>query len=404
MPDANLVGFVAKSSDPERAAARRLRSVCVVTGTRAEFGLLRPVCEAIRASGLELRLLVAGMHLAPRFGDTVRDIEAAGFAIDGRIEMTPEEDTHAAMALSIGTGICGMVRAMDRLHADAVLILGDRVEAFAGAVSGAALGRAVAHIHGGERTRGGLDESLRHAITKVAHLHFVATEACRERVIKMGERPDRVYAVGAPGLDTILGASLPSRADLSQRLGFPLPESYLFLVLHPVTTEAADAALQMRELLEGAKGTGLPAIAAYPNADAGGRTMIDVLEGCRAEPWLRVFPSLDHRTYLALLRDAAALVGNTSSGIIEAASFHVPVVNIGSRQDGRERSTNVIDAPHDRAAIRKAVERALTDAEFRAQVQRCVNPYGDGRASERIVETLRSIELTRDLLQKQITY
>lgn len=386
------------------AGAKAIQRVCVVTGTRAEYGLLKPVMQEIRAADLELRLIVAGMHLSYEFGNTVTEIEQDGFAIDAYIDMGLTRDSNAAMTKSVGIGIYGAAQALESIAPDAVLVLGDRVEAFVGAVSGAGLNKLVGHIHGGDRSKGGLDESMRHAITKFAHLHFVATEKSRERVIRMGERPETVYTVGAPGLDAILRAKLYRRDELEQRLGFPLQKTFLLVVQHSVSTDSDNASSQIRETLEAVKALEHQSILIYPNSDAGGRRMIEVIESYRGQPWLHIFQSLDRLTYLSLLRHASVLVGNSSSGIIEAPSFHVPVVNIGVRQAGRERSTNVIDVGHDRMEIQQAIRHALTDHDFRAQVRSCVNPYGDGKASQRIVKLLTHLEVTPDLLQKQITY
>jgi UDP-N-acetylglucosamine 2-epimerase (non-hydrolysing)/GDP/UDP-N,N'-diacetylbacillosamine 2-epimerase (hydrolysing) len=383
---------------------RPIRSVCVVSGTRAEYGLLKPVLEAIQGAGLRLHLIVAGMHLAPEFGDTFRVIERDGFRIDARIDMTLAGDTNAAMAKSIGIGIYGMSQAIESIDPDVVFVPSDRVEGFAGAVSGAALGKLVAHVHGGERSRGGLDESMRHAITKLAHLHFAATEQSRERVIRMGERPDLVYTVGAPALDVISSTKLAARAELEQSLGFPLQQTFILMVQHSVSTQAEEAEFQAEQTIQALKDFRVQTIVLYPNSDAGGRAIIKVIRKYGSEPWLHSFPSLDHATYLSLLEKAALLVGNSSSGIIEAPSFHLPVVNIGIRQQGRERSTNVLDVEHDKSAISKALRYALTDEQFKRTAGSCVNPYGDGRAARRIAEVLSRTQMSPEIIQKQITY
>lgn len=386
------------------ANAEAVGRICVVTGTRAEYGLLKPVMEEIANSDLQLRLVVAGMHLSHEFGNTYQVIERDGFEIASRVDMQLSGDNHAAMAKSIGIGIYGMAQALESLNPDLVLVLGDRVEAFAGAVSGAGLNKVVAHLHGGEVTRGGLDESMRHAISKFAHLHFVATDSSRVRLIKMGERPDMVYRVGAPGLDPILCMKVRELNDVVDELGIALKPPFLLIVQHPVSTEAEAAGNQMRETLEAVKSMGLQAIVVYPNSDSGGRRMIEVIESYREEPWLHIFKNLSREVYLSLLKHAAALLGNSSSGIIEAPSFQLPVVNIGSRQMGRERSDNVLDVAPVRSDIRSAIHRALNDAEFRLSVRDCVNPYGDGKASRRVVEVIRGLKIGPHILQKQLCY
>jgi GDP/UDP-N,N'-diacetylbacillosamine 2-epimerase (hydrolysing) len=379
--------------------------ICVITGTRAEYGLLRPVMRAIQNSDqCELRLIVAGMHLSHEFGDTYIEIENDGFHIDARVDMTFGGDSHAATAKGIGIGIYGMTQALEGLDADVVLILGDRTEAFAGAVSGAAMNRIVAHIHGGEVTRGGLDESLRHAITKLAHIHFVATEASRQRVLRLGEAPETVFLTGAPGLDSILNQTRHNSDELSRRLGIVLRRPRILLVQHSVSTSADTAAPEMAESLAALAELGHQTIVIYPNCDAGGRRVIDQLRAVGAAPWLHVFRNLDHTTYLSLLAGIDVLVGNSSSGIIEAPALQIPVVNVGPRQHSRERSAGILDVPHERAAIKHAIEIALQDAQFRARVRRSTSVYGDGYASRRIVEVLQSLPSTPELLQKQLTY
>ncbi len=383
---------------------KTIRRICVVSGTRAEYGLLRPVMEEIQAAQLELRLVIAGMHLSHEFGNTYREIELDGFKVDSRVDMALSGDNNAAMVKSIGIGIYGLTQALEGIAPDIVLILGDRVEAFAAAVSGAGLNKVVAHLHGGEVTRGGLDESMRHAITKFAHLHFVATEKSHNRLNKMGERPETIYQVGAPGLDSVFKAKLYDLAELENVLGVPIRTPFLVAAQHSISTDADSSAKQMKETLEALKAFGCQTVLVYPNSDAGGRRMIEVIESYRREPWLSIFQNLARVAYLSLLRHAAVLVGNSSSGIIEAPSFHLPVVNIGTRQAGRERSTNVIDVPPLRNEIRAAISLALTDEEFRARVKICQNPYGDGHASARVVDVLRKLEITPQLLQKQLAY
>lgn len=381
-----------------------MRRICVVTGTRAEYGLLRPVMRAIqRSQQLELRLIVAGMHLSHEFGDTYREIENDGFHADARVDMAFSGDSPAAMAKAIGIGIYGMAQALDSLDPEVVLVLGDRTEAFAGAVAGAGMNKIVAHIHGGEVTRGGLDESMRHAITKLSHLHFVATEGSRRRVLRMGEPPENVYLTGAPGLDSILNQKLHDSNELSRRLGIDLRQPRILLLQHSVSTLADAAGSEMAETLAALAELGHQTIVIYPNCDAGGRRVIDKLRELAA-PWLHVFQNLDHTTYLSLLAGVDVLVGNSSSGIIEAPALHVAVVNVGPRQEGRERSAGILDVPHERGAIKKAIQVVLQNADFRAQVRESSSVYGDGHASDRVVEALGRLQATPRLLQKQLTY
>lgn len=384
-----------------RRVGRKIRRVAIVTGSRAEYGILRPVIRELQRRGLALRLIVAGMHLRPEYGFTCRQIEADGLAISAKVEMAvPGDDAHK-MAHAIGLGVCGFAKALDELVPDAVVVLGDRTEAFAAAIATAGSHRLLVHIHGGEVTRGGLDESMRHGITKLAHLHFTATAEARLRIIQMGERPDRVFMVGAPGIDAILKEKPLPLAKLESSLGFAIRRPLVVLAQHPVSTRADAASSEIRETLEALAKTRYQTVCVYPNCDAGGQRMISVIELYRGQPWLHISPSLAHLTYLSLLRTADVLVGNTSSGIIEAPSLRLPVVNIGDRQNGRERGQNILDVPAEREAIARAIKRALTDKVFLRRVRKEGNPYGSGNASVKIAQKLAQIRLNRDLIQKQ---
>lgn len=379
-----------------------MRKVCVVTGTRAEYGLLRPVMRKIKESpSLDLQVVAAGMHLSDEFGRTADLIEKDGFRIDARVDMLFSHDSSGAMAKGIGVGIYGFTQCFEFLGPDLLLLLGDRVEPFAAAIAGSFLRIPVAHIHGGDQAMGGFDEYMRPTITRFSHLHFTATEQSRQRVIRLGEREEFVFNVGAPGLDEAVATPLMGREEIGKTFGLAADQPTLVVVQHPVSTEPTDAAWQMRETMEAVKMLALPTVLVYPNSDAGGRAMIGVIKACVDLPFLRVFKNLERVQYLSLLAAAGALVGNSSSGMIESAHFKVPVVNIGTRQQNRERSSNVLDVPHDRGAIVRAVRTALSDAQFRERVRTCINPYGDGKASARIVDVLSTIPLGTRLLQKQ---
>ena len=378
----------------------------MVTGTRAEYGILQPVLRAIETQkGLSLLLVVTGMHLSHEFGYTISEIEKDGFKISARVEMMPDSDTVQAMAESVGKGIIGMAETWRQLKPDIILVLGDRTEPLAAAISGAYMNIPVAHIHGGDSSKGGLDEYARHAITKFAHLHFPATEKSAERIIKMGEDEWRVHMVGSPALDVIMNEPLLSKAETIQKFGIDESKPLILLVQHPVTTEPDKAGEQMTETLEAVVELGYPTVLLYPNADAGGRKMIEIIKDYgKRYSFIKVLKSLPRLEYLSLLKTASVLVGNSSSGIIDAPSFGLPAVNIGSRQEGRERGDNVIDIGCKREELRTAINKALTDKNFLKVVKKCHNPYGDGKASIRIAETLSRTENTPRLLQKKITY
>jgi GDP/UDP-N,N'-diacetylbacillosamine 2-epimerase (hydrolysing) len=380
------------------------RKIAVVTGTRAEYGILKPVLEAVSTqAGLELSLVVAGMHLSREFGYTVKDIEKDGFRIAARVNMLPADDTPAAMAASVGEGITGMARAWQKLKPEIIVVLGDRTEPLAAAIAGAYMNIPLAHVHGGDIC-GNIDDSARHAITKFAHIHFPASPQSSERIIKMGEEKWRVHMVGSPALDVILHESLLPAQTLAKKYALDLTDPLVLVVQHPVTSQADEASRQMRETLGAIVQLGYPAVVIYPNSDAGGRSIIEVIKKYEKYPFIKVFPSLPRREYLSLMKLAAVMVGNSSSGIVEAPSLGLPAVNIGIRQEGRERGANVIDTGYDKKVIIKAVNKALTDTAFLAGVKKCRNPYGDGKASRRMAEILSKVEITPQLIQKKITY
>ena len=367
------------------------RRICVVTGTRAEFGLLRWLMEDIAsAPDLELQVIATGAHLSPEFGLTHREIEAAGFEIDARVEMLLSADTATAISKSMGLGMIGLGDAYARLSPDLVILLGDRYEILAAAAAALVARLPVAHLHGGETTEGAIDEAIRHAVTKMSHLHFVAAEPYRERVIQLGEHPDRVFNVGGLGVDAIRRMPLLGRAELEAELGFEFDLRNLLITFHPVTlADEGSSMRQMAELLEaldGLRDTRL--IFTMPNADTGGRELMEMLEhftASRANAHL--YPSLGQHRYLSCMQFVDGVVGNSSSGLAEAPSMGVGTINIGERQRGRLRAASVIDCRADREAIRNALNRLYSPA-FREQLASAVSPYGTGGASAEIVRVI----------------
>ena len=379
-----------------------MRRICVVTGTRADFGLLRWVMQDISASSaLTLQLVVTGTHLAAGYGDTWREIEAAGFRADARVEMLLAGDTGVAMTKSMGLALIGFAEAFERLRSDLVVVLGDRYEALAGAQAALLARIPVAHLHGGEQTTGALDDAMRHAITKLSHLHFVAAAPYAARVRQLGEDPAQVFEVGGLGVDAITRATLPSRRALEDLLGFALGERPLLVTLHPTTAVAGDAAADADELLAALEPlTDATLIFTLPNADAGGHAIRERITAFAAtRPNAQVVASMGQERWLGSLRHAAGVIGNSSSGLLEAPTFGVGTVNVGARQDGRLRASSVIDTPCERHAIASAIAQ-LTSPAFRATLTTTVNPYGDGGAARRIVEVLETVSL-RGLLQKR---
>lgn len=382
-----------------------MRRIAIITGTRAEYGILKPVIRRITESeSLKPFVIATGMHLSPEFGLTVRQIEQDGFPPTARVYMLLSADTSAAMGKSVGIGIYGLTQEIERIRAQVVIVLGDRTEAFAGAVAGLFGGAVTAHLHGGDVSQGGLDEYMRHAITKLSHLHFAATEKSKTRIINLGENPDYVYQVGTPGLDDILEYPEYSDQQLSELLGVSIPSRFALVVQHPISTRPESAAAELNETLTALKFSGVHTFLLYPNADAGGREMIAAIREYEHEPWLEVFTSLSREVYCNLLRRCAALVGNSSSGMIDAPAYGVPVINIGERQEGRERGENVIDALPIRGEIERALNRVLTDKNFQTRARNTINPYGDGKSSERIVGVLESVNLSQARKSKRLPW
>ena len=381
-------------------AAKRIG---VVTVSRSDYGHLRPVLEALRrAPDLELLLLVAGMHLASEFGLTVRDIEADGFPISARVEMLGGGDTPEAVAAATGRGVAGFGEAFARLRPDVVVVLGDRFEMLAAAVAALPFALPVAHIHGGEVSEGAMDNQIRHAITKLAHLHFASAEPHARRIAAMGEEPWRIHTVGAPGLDRLATTEPLPRAGLARELRLPEAGPWLLVTFHPVTLEYRDTAAHIDELLAALEKTDGFIVITYPNADTAGRLIIERIEefAGRHPRRCRLAKSLGERLYLSLLRHADLMIGNSSSGLIEAPTFGLPVVNVGSRQRGRLRGANVIDVEPSREDILRGIEAAQA-LPFRVRARAAANPYGDGHAAPRIVEILRSVPIDVRLVQKR---
>ena len=392
-------GFPATPPSPSHSAAAR-RRIGVVTTSRADYShLYWPLRELAARPEIELGVLALGPHLSPQFGNTLQEIERDGFPIQARIECLLSSDTDTGMAKTIGLAILGLADALTTWRPDLLLLIADRYEVLAPAATALALRIPVAHIEGGEVSQGAIDDAVRNAITKLAHIHFTSTETARLRVIAMGEEPWRVHSAGAPSLDHLRRSTLLGRAALQARLGFELTPPTLIAAWHPVTilrdTNAeADAFFAALTRAPG------QIVFVYPNADAGSDALIHRANALAStRPRTHVFVNLDAVTYWSLLREADALAGNSSSGIMEAASFALPVVNVGMRQQGRERARNVIDAPADAAAIGAALQRALSP-EFRESLAGLTNPYGDGAAAKTIARVLVSVPLD-GLLVKQ---
>jgi UDP-hydrolysing UDP-N-acetyl-D-glucosamine 2-epimerase len=374
----------------------------VITAARSDYGIYVPVLRRILSEpDVRLHLVVTGMHLSPEFGLTAETIESDGFEIGDRVEMLLSSDTPEGTAKSMGLGTIGMAQSYARKRPDILVVLGDRFEMHAAALAALPFKIPVAHIHGGELTEGAIDDALRHSMTKLSHLHFVSTEQYARRVIQLGEEPWRVTVCGAPSLDNLDSLKLLDRQELEKQYGLSFDQLPLLVTYHPVTLEYEQTEWQMRELLGALSSFGMPIIFTLPNADTGGRTILRMIkEFVKMRPATQLVDNMGTQRYFSVMANAAAMVGNSSSGIVEAASFKLPVVNIGSRQHGRVRAANVIDVACDRSEIVKAIERAI-QPDFRESLRDLENPYGRGQAAEKIVKRLKTVVLDETLMRKQ---
>lgn len=379
------------------------KKVCIVTGTRAEYGLMYWLIKFMSEDkDIDLQLVVTGMHLSPEFGLTYKEIEKAGFKIDKKIEMLMSSDTEVGILKSMGLAQIGFAEAFQELQPDLVVLLGDRFEIFS-AASAAMISRIpVAHLHGGEATEGLIDEPIRHSITKMSHLHFTATETYRNRVIQMGENPDRVFNVGTPGLDNIYRLQLLNRADFEKSIDFELQKKNILITYHPVTLETKTSEKQFQELLEAVSDLeDTTLIFTKPNSDTDGRIIIELIDEYVAKNPKKAcaFQSLGQLRYLSALRHIDVVLGNSSSGLAEAPSFQVATIDIGDRQKGRIKAESVISCQPGKNSISKALEKAFSK-NFKAQLKNVKNPYGEGGASEKIIEIIKNFDYT-DILKKK---
>ena len=372
-----------------------MKKICIITGSRAEYGLLRWVMQGILDDPeLDLLIVATGMHLSPEFGLTYKVIESDGFIINRKVEMLTSSDSSIGIAKSIGLGMIGFADTLNELKPDLIVVLGDRFEIFS-AVSAALVAKIpVAHLHGGEATEGLIDEGIRHSITKMSHLHFVAAEAYRQRVIQLGENPDNVFLVGGLGVDSIKRLKLLNREEIEASLDFKFSQKNLLITFHPVTLEKSSAENQMGELLAALadlKDTKL--IFTLPNADTDGRVLIKMVQDfVELHNNAKAYTSLGQLSYLSCLSQVDAVVGNSSSGLLEAPSFKKGTINIGDRQRGRLQAESVINCEPMRVSIKSAFEK-LYSREFQDQLRAVVNPYGDGGASDKIISLIKTVSI-----------
>lgn len=368
-----------------------MKKICVITGSRAEYGLLSSLMKAIKNNdAFELQILVTGMHLLPQFGNTFNEIEKDGFNISEKVDIELNDDTSLGIAKSVGIGIIKISEALEKLKPDLFIVLGDRFEAFAGALAAFLLKIPIAHISGGDVTEGAMDDAFRHSITKMAYLHFTSTEVYKNRVIQLGEAPERVFNVGSTGIDNVLNMSLISINQLGKSLEINLTTPYFLITFHPVTLENETSKSQFSKLIEALDFfSNYQIVFTYPNADADGQVIIEMIKDYEIKNPNRVkaFKNLGTLRYLSAIKYSKAVIGNSSSGIIEVPSFGIPTVNIGNRQKGRIKAGSVIDCDTEIESIKNAITKAVS-LQFQEYSKKVENIYGNGTAISQIMEVL----------------
>lgn len=379
------------------------RKISVTTGSRAEYGILRPVLQEIQSSKkLQLYLIISGMHLSKKHGSTINEIKNDGFSIYATVDMMPKGNSTYYMSTALGEGIVKFSNVFKKLKPDINLVLGDRDEVLASTIAAYHMNIPNAHIHGGDKSRGGIDEYNRHAITKMSNIHFAATKKSYDRIIKMGENPKMVFLTGSPSIDEIVKNKITSRLNLAKRYPFAFAGNEILLLQHSVTTQSELSGKHILSTLEAIVKTKRPTIAIAPNSDSGSREIFkSLLLYSNKYSFIKVYPSIPRSDYLGMIKYCGVLVGNSSSGMIDASYFNIPVVNIGVRQEGRERGMNVIDVPEGNI---KSIHRSILKAFEMRKHGKLVhgNIYGNGNASKKIVHHLEKINLDKDLIQKQI--
>ena len=378
------------------------RKIAFLSVGRSDFGRYRPILRALAGNpGVHFRLLASGAHWAKEFGETWREIEANDFVVAPGLEMTLASDTPASVGKAIGLGTLALAQDFAQNTPDLLVLLGDRYEMLCGANAALGFNLPIVHIHGGAVTEGAIDELVRHALTKMSHIHLVSTDVYAARVRQMGEEAWRVHTVGAPGLDELAAAAKHSRADLARTFGLAPDKPWLLVNFHPVTIQPRETQAQIESLLDALAHFALPTVITYPNADVGSGTVIAAIEAfaARNPGWARIVRHAGLETYASLMAAVAAMVGNSSSGLVEAPAFMLPAVNIGIRQEGKIKAANVIDCDHEKTAIVASIDRALSDR-FRRDLRGLVNPYGDGKSGPRIAGILKSVSIDQRLLRK----
>lgn len=384
-----------------------MKKVLAVTGIRSEYFILQPIFdEIVKRSDLELKVVVTGTHLSPTYGETYRIIENDGYDII-KLETLLSTDTFSGRSKSLGIQIMGLTDIVLKENPNWLLVLGDREESISTATVGTYMNIPLAHVCGGDKVVGNIDDSVRHAVSKLAHLHFPTTKENGERILKMGEEPWRVHVVGNPALDSIRKQPDLSYDFINEKLGTNISQCkpFILLIKHPLSSEAKEAGKQMKITLEAVAELGLDTILTYPNSDFGSYDIIKVIEEYTEKfNFIKAFKTLPRDIFVNLQRKAALLLGNSSCGILEAPFLKLPVVNVGNRQKQRQHSENIIFVSHDKELIKKAIKKAINDENFKEICKNCTNPYGDGYSGERIARIIAETQVDDQLINKQIVY
>jgi len=383
------------------------RKILAVTGIRSEYDIMSPVFKVINEHPKsKLELIVTGAHLSDAYGYTINEILNDGFVIADKIESLINGDNDSSRVKGLAIQLSGMIHTITRICPDFLLVLGDREEAISTALAGAYMNIPVAHIGGGDRVIGNVDDQVRHAVTKLAHLHFTTNSESYERILRLGEQPFRVFNFGNPGLDRLIATPNLSCKEISKKTGFEIRdgEPFILLIQHAISTEIAHAYEQMKTTLKAIAELKIKTIISYPNSDAGGQGMIKAIDEYKHLPFIYAAKNIPRLEFVNIMRRAGCMLGNSSAGILEAPSLKLPVVNIGNRQKGRLHAENVQFVPHDVAVIKSTVTKAIFDEDYRKFVSQCSNPYGDGNAAQKIANILATTTVDEKLLIKDITY
>lgn len=379
--------------------------VLYVSGTRADYGLMKHSLNMFVKNGIDVEIVATGMHLMDEFGSTIKEIEEDRFIVH-KVNALYENDYKQSMSKFLGNFIVTFTDVLKKVNPDLILLLGDRAEMLGAAATGTYLSIPIAHIHGGD-VSGHVDDPVRHAITKLSHIHFPVTKKSSERIIKMGENPSRVYIVGAPGLDSIVNRKSVSKEILFRKYNLDIAKKTVIVLQHPVSIEFNQSDIHIKSTMDAVsefcKNNNTQAVVIHPNADSGGREMISVIDDYTNSS-MKIFKNIFREDFLDLMKYSDVMVGNSSSGIIEAACFKLPVVNIGTRQEGRERSSNIIDADYEKTNIYQSISKAIYDKKFRKSLSKCKNLYGDGKSGSRMANVLKKINVDQKLIQKKLTY